>query len=43
MGIGQLIRWNGHSRQKEENVCRHQDIIIQGMVKEREVIDVAGI
>lgn len=39
MGVCHLITWNGHSRQKEENVYLHQDIIIHGK-SERETIHV---
>lgn len=41
MGVCHLIMWNDHSRQKEENVYLHQDIIIHRK-SERETIDVAG-
>lgn len=41
MGVCHLIMWNGHSRQKEENVYLHQDIIIHRK-SERETTDVAG-
>lgn len=30
-----IIKWNGHCRQKEENMCSHQDMVSQGMVRKR--------